>query len=468
MTTPLKQRHKNSAVIKCFNEEANYLKKSVEKYKRKMEKVERDTNLKQFKKIANGTKKISEKKFFQNRTLEDQAAFLRQMEEINKHTYIDKPYKFKLLDTDIPLQLKACAMKKIEMLNFMDPSMGEYYKMKKWIDTFMTIPFGKFKKLPVSIEDGVDACKKFMMDAKTQLDNVVFGLDDAKMQIIQMMGLWLSNPDAVGSAIAIQGPPGTGKTTLVKEGISKILGRDFAFIALGGATDSSYLEGHGYTYEGSSWGKIVDILVQCDSMNPVIYFDELDKISDTPKGEEIIGILTHLTDTTQNSSFHDKYFSELDFDLSKCLFIFSYNDESKINPILKDRMYRIYTQGYNKKQKQVIARNYLMPKLRESIKFHETDVVINNDIVDYINTKYVENEKGVRNMKRCFEIIYTKLNLYRFIDSNSSFFDEQTDTVVVDKKRKDTITFPVNLSRELVDSLLKRDQHIDGYPHLYL
>ena len=111
--------------------------------------------------------------------------------------------------------------------------------------------------------------------------------------------------------------------------ISKILNRPFAFLALGGATDSSFLEGHSYTYEGSTWGKIVDILLQSKTMNPVIYFDELDKISDTPKGEEITGILTHLTDTTQNSQFHDKYFSNIDFDLSKVLFIFSYNDEKK-------------------------------------------------------------------------------------------------------------------------------------------
>ena len=131
-----------------------------------------------------------------------------------------------------------------------------------------------------------------------------------------------------------------------------ILNRPFAFLALGGATDSSILEGHSYTYEGSTWGKIVDILVQCKSMNPVIYFDELDKISNTPKGEEIASILTHLTDTTQNNEFHDKYFSEIELDLSKCLFIFSYNDEEKVNPILKDRKYRISTKGYSVKEKK--------------------------------------------------------------------------------------------------------------------
>merc|ERR1711991_1311022 len=192
-------------------------------------------------------------------------------------------------------------------------------------------------------------------------------MNDAKMQIMQLAGQWITNPSALGTAIAIKGPMGTGKTTLVKEGISKILGREFAFIALGGASDSSFLEGHSYTYEGSTWGKIVQILIESKSMNPVIYFDELDKVSDTPKGEEIVGILTHLTDTSQNSAFHDKYFAEIDFDLSKCLFIFSYNDENKVNPILRDRMYRILTKGYDMKQKQTISTKHLMPNIRSQV-----------------------------------------------------------------------------------------------------
>ena len=105
--------------------------------------------------------------------------------------------------------------------------------------------------------------------AKKTLDDAVYGLNDAKMQILQLIGQWISNPNSVGTAIT-KGPMGTGKTTLVKEGISKILNRPFAFLALGGATDSSFLEGHSYTYEGSSWGKIVDILIQSKCMNPVI------------------------------------------------------------------------------------------------------------------------------------------------------------------------------------------------------
>ena len=235
------------------------------------------------------------------------------------------------------------------MLRSMEPGDPEYFKLKTWVDGFMRIPFSQYNTLDVNITDGIEKCSEFMENAKKTLDECVYGLNDAKMQIMQMIGQWITNPGALGTAIAIKGPPGTGKTSLVKEGISKILGREFAFIALGGTGDASFLEGHGYTYEGSMWGRIVQILMDSKCMNPVIYFDELDKVSDTPRGEEIIGILTHLTDTSQNSQYHDKYFSEISFDLSKCLFIFSYNDESKVNPILRDRMYRIMTKGYEAK-----------------------------------------------------------------------------------------------------------------------
>ena len=119
------------------------------------------------------------------------------------------------------------------------------------------------------------------------------------------------------------GPMGNGKTTLVKEGIAKMINRPFEFISLGGATDSCYLDGHSYTYEGSIPGKIVDIVKKAKCMNPVIYFDELDKVSETPKGEEIINLLIHLTDFSQNDHFIDKYYNNIPIDLSKALFIFS-------------------------------------------------------------------------------------------------------------------------------------------------
>ena len=288
------------------------------------------------------------------------------------------------------------------MLRNMDPCSGEYYKIKHWVDNFMMIPFGKYSSMDVSFSDGIEKCNEFMIKSKQILDEAVYGLNDAKMQILQMMAQWISNPEAIGSAIAIKGPMGTGKTSLVKHGISKILGRPFAFIALGGATDSAFLEGHSYTYEGSTWGHIVEILKQSKCMNPVFYFDELDKVSDTSKGDEIIGILTHLTDATQNSQFHDKYFSGIDLDLSKALFIFSYNDENKINPILRDRMYKIQTEGYNMHQKKIIAMKYMIPMIEKNIGFEPKNINLSDDSIAYIIEHYAPDEKGVRNLKRLY------------------------------------------------------------------
>tara|TARA_B100000530_G_C15867067_1_gene451800 strand:+ start:22 stop:1047 length:1026 start_codon:yes stop_codon:yes gene_type:complete len=341
----------------------------------------------------------------------------------------------------------------------MDTGSGEYYKIKNWVDTFMKIPFGKYNTFDVSMKDGTEKCHEYIEDAQNKLDDAVYGLNDAKLQIMQMIGQWITNPAAVGNAIAIKGPMGTGKTTLVKEGVSKILKRPFAFISLGGATDSSFLEGHSYTYEGSMWGQIVDILIKSKCMNPVIYFDELDKVSNTPKGDEIIGILTHLIDTTQNTMFHDKYFSDIDFDLSKALFIFSYNDESKINPILLDRMYRITTKGYDKKEKCTIANSYVIPSIQRNINFEKEDITIPDETLNYIIEQYTNKEEGVRNLKRCVEIIYTKLNLFRLMKDDTNIFKKDIDVKV---------SFPFKVTNDIVDKLLKtKNNDINTY-NLYI
>ena len=435
-----------------------FMKKQIDEMKQKQRNLEvqlrldekkRDKlNVKEFKTLLRKKNSTNDLRYFRRHmSPEEQQKVIQDLKQIHAVSIIQKPYRLTLLETDIPIAFKAIAMRKINSLRHMEPGCGEYYKVKNWVDTFMKIPFNKRKNLPLTIEDGIQKCSEFMEASKTTLDQAVYGLNDAKLQVMQMLGQWISNPAAMGSAIAIQGPMGTGKTSLVKEGISKILGRDFAFIALGGATDSSFLEGHSYTYEGSTWGKIVEIIIQCGSMNPVIYFDELDKISDTAKGEEIVGILTHLTDTSQNSQFHDRYFAEIDFDLSKCLFIFSYNDESKVNPILLDRMYRINTTGYNKKDKTQIAQKYLIPKICTQVGFREGDVVIPDSVIEHIVESYTEKEEGVRNLKRCLEVVHRKLNLYRLI---------KPDTALFEKELSLKVSFPFAVTNEVVDKLIKQ------------
>jgi ATP-dependent Lon protease len=453
------QENNNKLLQKCVELCEEDIKKSKSKQEKKMKK-QKAKNGRIFRKIVKDKNTMNDYKFFENLEIDNQKKIIKELKEINKITRIEKPYRMTLLESDIPTLFKGAAMKKINSLKYMEPGSGEFYKIKNWVDTFMRVPFGKFESLPLSIEDGVEKCHEFMENAQKTLDEAVYGLNDAKMQIMQMLGQLLTNPKAIGTAIAIHGPPGTGKTSLVKEGISKILNRPFAFIALGGATDSSFLEGHSYTYEGSTWGKIVQILIDSNCMNPVIYFDELDKISDTPRGEEIAGILTHLTDTSQNSEFHDKYFAEINFDLSKCLFIFSYNDETKVNPILKDRMYRIQTKGYNQKQKTQIANNYLLPKIREQVRFNTDEIIIPDEVVQYLVDTHCNKEDGVRNLKRCLEIIHTKLNLYRLMKPGTNLFEEDMSIKV---------EFPLTITKEIVDKLIKvNKENVSALYNMYV
>jgi len=445
--TKLKKNKGNKAMMKKLDKFSKIYDEKMKKKKKEEEKKQKNENTKDFRKLLREKSVSNDFTYFKKISMKEQKNILEKLKKIKEYSNVEKPYRLSLIESEIPVEFKSNALKKINMLNYMDPSSGEYYKVKQWVDTFMRIPFNKNKKLSLTIDDDKDLINNFMESAKKTLDEAVYGLDDAKMQIMQMVGQLISNPNSVGSAIAIVGPPGTGKTTLVKQGISKILQRPYAFMALGGATDSSFLEGHSYTYEGSSWGKIVDILIQSKCMNPLIYFDELDKISQTPKGEEITGILTHLTDTSQNDKFHDKYFSSIDFDLSKCLFIFSYNDESKVNPILKDRMYRITTKGYDKKEKTKIALDYLIPDILKNVNFKKGQIIIPEETIHHLVDNLTDKEKGVRNLKRCIEIIYTKLNLFRLM---------KPDTKLFEKEKTMKVEFPFTVDIETVKKLIKK------------
>lgn len=450
----LKKNHKKSQLLKEIIEIGDEKREQIKASEKKRKKKQVKKNYKHYSKIIKGEKKNSEASIFKGMSLEKQEELLKKLDSIKEYDNDDMPFRISLMNLNIPINYKSIALRKMSTLDSMEPGTNEYYKMKQWVDTFMQIPFDKYAKLPITIDDGIDKCHEFMEKSKKTLDDAVYGMNDVKIQIMQMIGQWITNPDAIGTAIAIKGPMGTGKTTIVKDGISKILGREFAFIALGGATDSSVLEGHSYTYEGSTWGKIVDILVQCKTMNPVIYFDELDKISDTARGAEIASILTHLTDTSQNSQFHDKYFSEIELDLSKCMFIFSYNEEEKVNRILRDRMYRISTRGYKLNEKKIIADKYLLPKILEQLKFKSDEVIITEDVMKHIIEKYTDNEEGVRNLKRCLETIFRKLNLFKLMKPGSNIFE-------ADIKLK--VKFPFTLTNEDIDKVITIDNSNKGH-----
>jgi ATP-dependent Lon protease len=243
-------------------------------------------------------------------------------------------------------------------------------------------------------------------------------MNGAKTQIMQILAQWISNPTSVGNVIALKGPMGVGKTSFAKNGVSTVLKRPFEFFSLGGAADSANFVGHSYTYEGAQWGRIADSLMNAKSMNPVMYFDELDKISTTPHGEEIVSMLIHLTDRSQNTQFHDRYFAGVDFDLSQCLFVFSFNDESKIHPILKDRMQVIHCSGYSAEEKKVILTQYVWPQILERTKI--SGLTINEEAVKYLISEFSKEEEGVRTLMRAVESLVTRINLLRIADEETA------------------------------------------------
>ena len=381
--------------------------------------------------------------------------------EIQSINHTVTPLRFQLLTSNLSNEIKAIAIRKIENLSTMDPSSGDYYKTKNWVEGLMKIPFGNIKELPVNIKDNTkDEITDYLLNANRILNSAVYGHKRAKCQILQIVSQWISNPQSKGSVFAIMGPMGNGKTTLVKEGIAKMINRPFEFISLGGATDACYLDGHSYTYEGSIPGKIVDIVKKAKCMNPVIYFDELDKVSDTPKGEEIINLLIHLTDFSQNDHFIDKYYNNIPIDLSKALFIFSLNNLEKVNPILRDRMFMIQTNKLKDDDKLVVAKDYLIEGIFKDMGVDKNELIFNDDVIKYIIKTYSQ-EEGVRNLKRAFQTIIGKLNIIR-ITKKGSIKNLDLPFEV------DDFEFPLEITETIVKKLVEENsKHDEPPPFMY-
>lgn len=371
-----------------------------------------------------------EQQYFDKLSESEQENFNTIYKKIVKCEQSNIPIKFQILSSDISDYIKNIALQKHGILaNMDDTSHGEYNKLHNWITNLCKVPFGKYINMPVSHDSDPKDIRNFLLNTKKTLDDEIYGHIDAKDQIVRIVAQWIANPRSKGNVIGIHGNPGVGKTTLIKNGVCKALQLPFAFIPLGGANDSSYLDGHSYTYEGSCCGKIVEVLMKNKCMNPVLYFDELDKVSTSNRGQEIINVLIHLTDPSQNTSFQDKYFSDIDFDLSKCLIIFTYNNNNLIDPILKDRMITIHTKDYNSVDKLEITKNHLIPNIKKDFDIHNIEIS-EEDIYHIIHK--TSQEAGVRNLKRSFECIISNINLECLLTetSNKNFV---IDKNIIDK-----------------------------------
>ena len=323
---------------------------------------------------------------------------------------------FKILTMNADSVIQAMILSKYHALQDMDPSSGEYYKHRAWLEKVTSLPLGIYKNMPVTLDAGAEQCSGFMERARNCLSSAIYGQQESKLQILQFIASKIANPLARGLSLLLVGPPGIGKTSLIKNGIAKALDWPFQFISLGGDSDATTYTGHQLVYEGSHAGKIVNSLISAKSMSMVLMFDELDKISSTAKGEEVQNLLIHMTDTVQNGDFEDKYLTGVPLDLSRTMFVFSGNDITKIDKVLLDRMIVIKLQGYDKKEKLVIAETFILPSALKEVNLTER-VSISKEILEYIISEYSGDEAGVRELKRCIEQVTQKINMLRIFNT---------------------------------------------------
>ena len=391
----------------------------------------------------------------QFKTLSDekQAALIKALERKPSND-ASQNLMFKILTMKLPEETQSMVLAKYNSLQTLDTSSGEYFKLRAWLDKLTSLPLGIYKEIPVKIGDGNEACTTFMNRASHCLGEAIYGQEDAKLQILQFIASKISNPTARGLSLLLAGPPGIGKTSLIKNGIAKALDWPFQFISLGGDSDASTYTGHQLVYESSHCGKIVNSLVAAKSMSMVLMFDEVDKISTTPKGEEVQNLLIHLTDSVQNSDFEDKYLTGVPLDLSKIMFAFSGNDLNKIDRVLLDRMMVVNLQGYSSKEKLAIAENFLVPGALKEVNLEEK-ISIPKDVLQFIIENYSKDESGVRELKRSIEQVTQKVNMLRIFNSKDLPFHIPN------------FHLPFVVKKEHVEMFLKKKVVNDSVAHLY-
>lgn len=293
--------------------------------------------------------------------------------------------KDKIDNFNCPEEVKRKLSNELQRYEYTPVSSPEISMIRTYIDTLLSLPYNQSS----TEETSKDKIRK-------ELDKTHYGLEDVKNRIIEYAVLKKNNPDLENPIICLVGAPGIGKTSIART-IATALKRKFTKISLGGLNDSSELIGHRRTYLGSAPGKIISSLIKCQTNNPVILLDEVDKLVKDYKGDPA-SVLLDILDSKQNKDFTDNYIEE-SFDLSNCLFILTANDAKEIPSILRDRLELIYLPSYTIYDKKDIASMYLLNTICSK---YNTKLEINEDVIlDII--KYYTMESGVRELNRLLD-----------------------------------------------------------------
>ncbi len=365
-----------------------------------------------------------------------------ELEKLKSMTADDVDLKKQVaLCRNMPANVKKVALEKIDE---MKSGSSEYYKQLTYVNILINFPWiGDEEDIFRSLGNDLEKSQHFLEKTKKTLDEKVFGHDECKGVMQELIGKWLTNPNSLGKAIGLVGPPGVGKT-LIAKGLGEALGIPFVQINLGGLEDGCVLNGHSYTYSAAQPGLIIRKMVEASKSRCVIFFDELDKASAKHGVNEIFNVLIHTTDTNTNNAFNDKFFQEVTFPINKVLFVFSYNDASKVDKILLDRMEKIEVKPYNIADKLIIVNNFLLKEISEGIGLEYGSVKLSNDDIEYIIESHTF-EAGVRELKRKLETLFLKLNLDRIYKRGN--FENNIEFT------KDN---PITLDRETINKYLSK------------
>ncbi|MBQ6870878.1 MAG: endopeptidase La [Bacteroidales bacterium] len=313
--------------------------------------------------------------------------------------------------------------KEVQRLEKTNPNSPEYGIQLNYCEFLVDLPWDKMS------EDNLD-----LKHAQKVLDKDHFGLESVKERIIEYLAVLKLKGDMKSPIICLYGPPGVGKTSLGKS-IAKALGRSYGRISLGGLHDESEIRGHRKTYIGAMPGRIVDTIKKCGYSNPVIVLDEIDKVNSDYKGDPASALLEVL-DPEQNTAFHDNYL-DIDYDLSKVLFITTANNISTIHPALKDRMEMIPVNGYLAEEKYHIAKDYLIPKQMELHGLKPSQLKLNKAAISTIIDEYTR-ESGVRNLDK--QIAKIARNMAKRIA-----LEEELPSAITPKEVKAVLGLPTNM-----------------------
>ena len=282
-------------------------------------------------------------------------------------------------------EVKKIFDKELDKLHRLNPAAAEYSVQVNYIQTLLDLPWGSYTK------DNLD-----LNNARRVLDEDHFGLDEVKERILEHLAVLKLKGDLKSPILCLYGPPGVGKTSLGKS-VAKALDRKYVRMSLGGLHDEAEIRGHRKTYIGAMPGRIIQNIKRAGSSNPVFILDEIDKVGQDFRGDPSSALLEVL-DPEQNSTFFDN-FLEMEYDLSKVLFIATANTLSTISPALRDRMELIEITGYLVEEKIEIARRHLLPKQLDNHGVKSGQLIVGNKVLEQVIDKYTR-ESGVRELDK--------------------------------------------------------------------